>query len=392
MMVGDVSVGVTLVPIPNTTVKPHSADGTAGSPVGEYVVASLTPETPLSVTTARGFLVPLCRRPRRARSSGCCHASRTWHLRRMSGSAPSLPETRAGTVALVGRPNAGKSTLLNAFVGEKLSIVTPKAQTTWQRVTGIATSERTQMIFLDTPGLLEVRDLLQRTMLQEARQALQEADVVLFVMDATRPAAEIMTSVVREALAEVRAPLFAVLNKADVAAPDAVAALAEWADRELRARTFVVSATRGTGIEPLREAVEDVLPRSPFLYDPEDIASQPLRFFVSELVRETVFEQFSEEVPYSVVGVVDEFREADTPVYIRVTLFVERSSQKQILIGERGRAIRQLGTAARQKVEHLIGRPVYLDLWVKALPGWRRKRGHLARFGFRLPEDDERAR
>jgi GTP-binding protein Era len=308
----------------------------------------------------------------------------------MNTTAMDPVETRAGTVALVGRPNAGKSTLLNSFVGEKLSIVTPKAQTTWRRVTGICTSPRAQMIFVDTPGLLEVRDLLQRAMLQEAKEALRDSDVVLLVLDGARPLEEIGSATLRTYLAEVHAPLFAVVNKADVADPAAVAKLVQWAEKELGGHTFVVSAVEGTGIEPLRAALEDALPRSPFLYDPEDIASQPLRFFVSELIRETVFEQFAQEIPYSVMSVVDEFREDAEPVYIRVDLFVERPSQKQILIGQGGRAIRQLGSVARQKVEHLIGRPVYLDLWVKALPGWRRKRGYLARFGFHVPEDDER--
>jgi GTP-binding protein Era len=299
--------------------------------------------------------------------------------------------TRAGTIALVGRPNAGKSTLLNAFLGEKLSIVAPKAQTTWRRVTGIYTSERAQAIFLDTPGLLEVRDLLQRAMLLEAREALREADVVLLVIDATRPLQETTHPIVRDSLSESTAPLFAAINKSDVAAPGRSEELARWAERELHARAFVISASRGSGINALRRALEETLPVSPFLYDPEDIASQPVRFFVAELIRETVFEQFSQEIPYSVYCEVDEFREGESPVYIRVNLFVDRQSQKEILIGQGGRAIRQLGTAARSKVEHLIGRAVYLDLWVKALPGWRRKRGHLARFGFRVPEDDERA-
>jgi GTPase len=307
-------------------------------------------------------------------------------------SEPSDPiTTKAGTIALVGRPNAGKSTLLNNLIGEKLSIVSPKAQTTWRRVTGIYTSERAQAIFLDTPGLLEVRDLLQRSMLHEAREALREADVVLLVIDATRPLEETTHPLVRDSLAESSAPLFTAINKADVAPTGRSEELARWATRELGARAFITSATRGSGIPPLREALEDALPVSPFLYDPEDIASQPVRFFVAELIRETVFEQFSQEIPYSVFCEVDEFREAETPVYIRVNLFVDRQSQKEILIGAGGRAIRDLGTAARTKVEHLIGRTVYLDLWVKALPGWRRKRGHLARFGFRVPEDDERA-
>jgi GTP-binding protein Era len=293
-------------------------------------------------------------------------------------------------VALVGRPNAGKSTLLNAFVGEKLSIVTPKAQTTWRRVMGICTSEHAQMIFLDTPGLLEVKDLMQRSMLEEAREALRDADIVVLVVDATHSLQEAREAAQGESLVGLPMPLFTAVNKCDVADPQRVQQIVEWAETELDSRSFALSAATGAGVEALRGALEATLPISPFLYDPEDIASQPVRFFVSELLRETVFEQFTQEIPYSVFCVVDEFREADDPVYIRADLFVERSSQKRILIGQGGRAIRALGKAAREKVEHLIDRPVYLDLWVKALPGWRRKREHLARFGFRVPEDHER--
>jgi GTP-binding protein Era len=270
--------------------------------------------------------------------------------------------TRAGTVALVGRPNAGKSTLLNAFVGQKLSIVTPKAQTTWRRVTGIATSETAQAIFVDTPGLLEARDLLQRAMLQEAMEALRDADVVLLVLDATRGRKGLREDVLEEALRNSSATRFAAINKTDVASDDQVAALAEWATGELECRSFPISAADGTGVGELLLAVEQALPLSPFLYDPEDVAFQPARFFVAELLRETVFEQFAQEVPYSVFCRVDEFREATDPVYIRVELVVERASQKRILIGAEGRAIRALGSASRKKVEHLIGRPVYLDL------------------------------
>src|SRR6185503_5680636 len=152
---------------------------------------------------------------------------------------------------------------------------------------------------------------------------------------------------------ESSAPLFTAINKADVAPTRRSEELARWATRELGARAFVTSAARGSGISPLRQALEDALPISPFLYDADDIASQPVRFFVAELIRETVFEQFSQEIPYSVFCEVDEFREADDPVYIRVNVFVERQSQKEILVGQGGQAIRQLGTAARAKVEHL---------------------------------------
>lgn len=299
------------------------------------------------------------------------------------------PPTHAGYVTLVGRPNAGKSTLLNRMVGQKLSIVTSKAQTTWERVTGIDTRDGVQMIFLDTPGLLEVKDLLQRSMLGAALEALREADVVLLVLDATRSMDESTGATVRDALAETRAPLIAAVNKIDEAPREHVDALAGWAETELGARVFRISAMDGTNVAELRAALEEALPRGPFLYPEDEVASQPVRFFVSELVRETVFEQFRQEIPYSVFCQIDEFRENQEPVYIGATLFVERESQKQIVIGKKGSAIRELGRSAREKIEHFIGEPVYLDLWVKALPGWRRNRSDLARLGFHVPGDDD---
>ena len=301
----------------------------------------------------------------------------------------SIP-TRAGVVALIGAPNAGKSTLLNALIGEELSIVTPKAQTTWRRVSGIRTSERAQMIVVDTPGLLEVRDLLQRCMLEEAREAVRDADLVLLVLDATRRS-DARRVVERGGPLDTSAPLFVALNKSDVAKPADVEATAEWVVRELGGRPFSVSALEGTGVESLRAAIEESLPISEHLYPPDDIASQPVRFFVAELVREVVFERFDQEIPYATFCAVDEFRESQDPVYIQVTLFVERPSQKGIVIGERGSAIRAVGEAARIRIERFLGRRVYLDLWVKVLPGWRRERTHLARFGFLVPDHDERA-
>jgi GTP-binding protein Era len=296
--------------------------------------------------------------------------------------------TRAGTVALLGAPNAGKSTLLNALVGETLSIVTPKAQTTWRRVTGIRTSDRAQVIFFDTPGLLEVRDLMQRSMLEEAREAVRDADALLLVVDATRTVEDAKAAFARAQVSS-GAPLFVAVNKVDAAHPDSVARLARWAEHDLGGRVFEISAARATGIDELLAALEDAMPVSEPLYPPDDIASQPVRFFVAELVREAVFERFDQELPYSVYCTVDEFREAEDPVYIQATLYVERASQKGIIIGEGGRAIRDVGAAARVRVERFIDRRVYLDLWVKVLPGWRRKREHLARFGFHVPAHDE---
>jgi GTP-binding protein Era len=302
----------------------------------------------------------------------------------------SPPPTRSGFVALVGRPNAGKSTLMNRLVGEKLSIVTSKAQTTWKRVTGIHTSEHAQVVFLDTPGILEVRDLLQRSMLHEAVEALREADVVVVVVDASEaPLSKRAREAIVEALSETRAPCILVANKADSAGREQVDAVLVWGRDELGADVLPLSALEGLGVETLMHEIELRLPEGPFLYPADEIASQPVRFFVAELVRETVFEQFREEIPYSVYAVVEEYRESQDPVYIGVSVFVERNSQKRILIGHQGAAVRDLGRAAREKIETFIQRPVYLDLWIKVLPHWRRRRGELKRLGIHVPEEHE---
>lgn len=295
--------------------------------------------------------------------------------------------TRAGYVALVGRPNVGKSTLLNRLAGEKLSIVTAKEQTTRERVTGLVTTEAVQMIFVDTPGLLEPRYLLQRSMLAEALMALADADVVLLLLDGTQGAATRPAGEALERLKSRRADLVAAVNKTDAAKEADVSSLAAWAQDVFAVVPHRISADRGDGVTELRAELESRLPESPFYYPADDIAVQPVRFFVAELVRETIFESYEQEVPYSTVVRVEEFRESADPLYIRATIYVERDSQKGILIGSRGAAIRALGKSSREKIEAFLGRSVYLDLWVKPLAGWRRKKAALKRLGYSLPPD-----
>lgn len=297
--------------------------------------------------------------------------------------------TRAGHVALVGRPNVGKSTLLNALVGEKLSIVTPRAQTTRERVFGIATTETAQIVFVDTPGLLEPKYKLQRGMLQTALAAVSDADVVLLLLDATRttelPAADVVPELRRK-----REGLLVAINKIDQASAEAIATLGAWAAHELQRSAYRCSALTGEGLEELREALLERLPASPFLYPEDDLAVQSVRFFVEELVRETIFEQYDQEVPYATVVRIEEFREERDPLYIRATVYVERDSQKPILLGKGGVAIRELGKVARHKIEQFVQRAVYLDLWVKAMPGWRNKASALKFLGYAVPEADQR--
>ena len=289
--------------------------------------------------------------------------------------------TRAGIVTVVGKPNAGKSTLLNRIVGEKLAIVSAKPQSTRDRVVGIRTTDDTQMVVLDTPGLLNPRYELHRAMRTTALRALADADVIVYLADATERVPPSLEEAA-DLTAPPRAPVIPVLNKVDALRP---------VERdELRAilpEARFISALTGDGVDALLGELSLALPEGPFLYPEDEISTASVRFFVAELVRETALEQLDEEVPYSLACVVEEFREGRTPVYIRTVLYVERESQKRILIGSGGQRIRDIGRAARAKVEQLVGEPVYLDLWVKVLPNWRKSDSALRRFGYRLHDD-----
>jgi GTP-binding protein Era len=288
--------------------------------------------------------------------------------------------TRCGIVALVGPPNAGKSTLLNRLVGQRLAIVSPRPQSTRQRVVGLVVHRDAQLILTDTPGLLDPRYHLHRAMQHEAMQALGDADLVAFLVDAEDRGAR-----GPEALVELAAPprpTVILLNKIDrVDAERRATLLARYPG------ALPLSAKDGTGIDALLDYFAASVPEGPFLYDADDASTQSTRFFVTESIREAAFEQLAEELPYAVHCEIDEFREDRNPVYIRATIFVERDSQKRIIIGEGGERIREIGRATRQKVESLIGAPVYLDLWVKVLRNWRRNPAALSRFGFTLPKE-----
>jgi GTP-binding protein Era len=290
----------------------------------------------------------------------------------------------AGIVTVVGKPNAGKSTLLNRIVGEKLSIVSSKPQSTRNRIVGIHTTGELQLIVLDTPGLLNPRYALQTAMRATALAALDEADVVLYLVDAMDADGGNVPSLVDAAMLDAapRAPVVTAFNKIDLLAREA----RERLRGEFPEAAFV-SAVTGEGVAALVNRIGLMLPESPFLYPEDELSTQTVRFFVTELVRETALEQLEEEVPYSVACEVEEFREQQSPVYIRAVLYVERETQKHILIGAGGQQIRAIGRAARAKIEALLGASIYLDLWVKVLPNWRRKIRALQRFGYNIPED-----
>jgi GTPase len=275
--------------------------------------------------------------------------------------------TKCGTVVLAGRPNVGKSTLLNKLVGEHLAIVSPKPQSTRMPVVGLLTKDDTQYIFTDSPGLLEPEYQLHEAMRRAALRAIEDAELIAYLHPLGEYPAPPLASVARLERAP-RAPILTIYTKADLA--------------PARSDVLAVSALTGVGIDALLTALRAGLPESPFHYDAEELATQPMRFFAAEFIREAAFELLHEELPYSVACEIDEFRESAEPVYIRAMLYVERDSQKGIVIGEGGRTIKALGAAARAKIEALLGQRVFLDLHVKVLPKWRRDEPALKRLGY----------
>ncbi|HEX6645406.1 MAG TPA: GTPase Era [Gemmatimonadales bacterium] len=283
--------------------------------------------------------------------------------------------TRSGHIALAGAPNVGKSTLLNALVGTHLAIVSPKAQATRLPVTGIRTDGDTQYVFHDLPGLLDPAYLMQERMLAAAHEVLREADLILHLHPAPDAPAPAFSEVARLD-APPGAPILTVYTKGDMVRPAERRALATGAT--------VVAAGDDASIDALLAQIRGRLPERPFGFDPDDIGTQPLRFFVVEYLREAAFSLLGDELPYAFAAEVEEFREAERPMYIRATLFIERESQKGMLIGRGGQTIKAIGSHARARIESLTGAPVYLDLWVKVLPKWRKSAAALARFGFPL--------
>ena len=289
--------------------------------------------------------------------------------------------TRCGIVALAGLPNAGKSTLLNALVGEPLSIVSSKPQTTREPVRGLITDAETQVILVDPAGLLDPAYAMQQAMLQAALAAVSEADLVLHVQPLPDGRAPGLATLL-PAGTRLKAPILTVYTKADLMPP-------EWRKPPDEA-SLVVSASSGEGIAQLLAAIRARLPEGPFLYDADDVGTQPLRFFAAEFVREAAFAQLEEELPYSLAVTIDEFQENARPILVRGTIGVERDSQKGIVLGAGGRTIKAIGTAARQRLEAMLGAKVRLELWVKVWPKWRKDPAVLARLGIPLAPDVRR--
>ncbi|MCA9873767.1 MAG: GTPase Era [Anaerolineales bacterium] len=296
---------------------------------------------------------------------------------------------KAGFVSLVGRPNAGKSTLFNAFMRQKLAIVTPSPQTTRNRQLGIVTQPDYQVIFVDTPGLMKPRHKLDEYMVNVAAEALKDADVVVWVVDASEEPGT-GDEIISRQLAALgpHTPVILAMNKADRLTAEEVLPRTE-AFRALlpNAPWILFSATEGNGRDELWQMILNALPEGPRYYPADQITDLFIRDLAAELIREQIMLQLREEVPYGTAVVVDEFKERENGViYISANIFVERDSHKRILIGAKGKQLQQIGTAARQEIETLTESKVFLDLWVKVEPKWRRDEKALRRLGYSVVE------
>jgi GTPase len=288
---------------------------------------------------------------------------------------------KAGYVALVGKPNVGKSTLMNALVGQKLSIATHKPQTTRHRILGILSKNNYQAIFLDTPGLIDPRYALQQVMVEKIHRAISDADVVLVILDITEPG--IPDAIIRS-IDSRSIPVFLILNKCDLINRNDALPVIEKLNRTYSCTGIIpISALRGEGIDTLEDQIATHLPVHPPYYPPDIVTEHPERFFVAEIIREQIFLLYDEEIPYSTTVLIEDFTEQEgRKDVIRAEIVVDRESQKPIIIGKGGAKLKSLGVRARKQIEEFLGRPVFLQLFVKTREKWRNTDAWLKRFGY----------
>jgi GTP-binding protein Era len=290
---------------------------------------------------------------------------------------------RCGYIALIGRPNAGKSTLLNRLVGEKLAITSPKPQTTRHRLLGILHLAGAQLLFLDTPGILEPKESLNVSLVQAALSTLAEADVVVWLVEPRFP--DPQDRVVLPHLQALKTPLIIAINKIDLLdKPQLLPLIAAYHDFFPGSPVVPLAALIGDGLPALVTEIVELLPASPPFYPEEQLTDQTERFLVGEIIRERLFHHTGEEIPYAVAVAVEEFDESRRPqlVRIRAVIYVEKDSQKGIVIGKGGRLLKRAGQEARQEAERLLQAKVYLDLWVKVWKNWRRDPRAIRQFGY----------
>lgn len=288
---------------------------------------------------------------------------------------------RAGFVSLVGRPNAGKSTLLNALMGEKLSAVTYKAQTTRHRIFGIFSESDLQIVYSDTPGILEASYELHKQMMRFVHESLDDSDLLLLLVDVSDP--KEAEDPILKMVARAQVPVFLILNKMDADKKGSVdeveKRILEWLTP---AQTFRVSALTGEGVSELKDAIIARMPEHPPYFDKEQLSDRTERFFASEIIREKIFTNYRQEVPYACDVVVEAFKEEETIIRIRAEILVERQTQKGIIIGKAGEALKKTGTEARLELEKFFNKKIFLELYVRVKPDWRNHKAILRQLGY----------
>ncbi|WP_188505344.1 GTPase Era [Parapedobacter pyrenivorans] len=287
---------------------------------------------------------------------------------------------KAGFVSIIGKPNAGKSTLMNALVGEKMSIVTPKAQTTRHRIIGIVNDPAYQIVFSDTPGVIKPAYTLQESMMSSVQGSLIDADIILLVTDINEKYDE---SDVIEKLKKTTSPVAVLINKIDKSTEEEVKRkIGYWQDTIGPQIALATSALHGHNIQAVMQFILDNLPEHPPYYEKDALTDKNERFFVSEIIREKVFKLYEKEIPYSTEVIITAFKEEESISRISGEIIVERDSQKNIIIGKAGSMIKKVGTYARQDIEEFLQKKVFLELFVKVIPDWRKKDNYLKRFGY----------
>ena len=290
---------------------------------------------------------------------------------------------KAGFVNIVGNPNVGKSTLMNKLVGERISIATFKAQTTRHRIMGILNTEDMQIVFSDTPGVLKPNYKLQESMLQFSESALQDADVLIYVTDVVEKAdknQEFLQKVQR-----MDVPILLLINKIDLSNQNDLTALVEeWHETLPKAEIIPISASNNFNVDVVLRRIKDLLPDSPPFFDKDQLTDKPARFFVTEIIREKILLYYDKEIPYSCEVSVEQFKETEKNIHINAVIYVERESQKGIIIGNQGKALKKVGIEARRTLEQFFGKRIFLETYVKVDKDWRNSDKELRSFGYNL--------
>ena len=290
---------------------------------------------------------------------------------------------RSGFVNIVGNPNVGKSTLMNLLVGERVSIITSKAQTTRHRIMGIVNTPELQIVYSDTPGVLRPNYKLQESMLEFSESALGDADVLLYVTDTVETADK--NEFFLERVRGVKCPVLLLINKVDLTTQSELEALVERWHQELpEAEIIPFSALNNFNVQPLKKRIESLIPPSPPYFEKDALTDKPARFFVTEIIREKILLYYQKEIPYSVEVVVEAFREEEARIHIQALIIVERDSQKGIIIGHKGVALKKVGSMARRDMERFFEKKIFLELFVKVEKDWRNRDNLLRAYGYRL--------